>query len=186
MVEMTLTKVQKEILTILKNVPGTQVVNPAYRASYLEKDGERIKIINSPNFDVIEPYLKSVEAKGHYRYIFDPEAEITDEWPARKREIKNERREAEKAVEQAQVKAEADKAAAWFEATGPYTVEFPSENYFSGSGDILFNGEFVSSFRGVYSSSDGRTFEAMLKRPQNLEQFSRIKEMLRRANGVEK
>lgn len=179
---MALTKAQKEILTILKDLPNTQVVNPSYRAAYLEKGGERIRTLNSTIFDAIEPYLKSLETKGWHCYIFDPEAEISDEWPARKREIENGRRQAEKAVKQAQVKAEADKAAAWFECDGPYTVEFPLTDYFSGSGDILFNGELVTSFRGGYSSSDDQVFEAMLKRPQNLEHFSRIKEMLRRAN----
>lgn len=181
---MTLTKVQREILTILKNVPNTQIVNPTYRAAYLEKDGERIKTVTYPNFNAIEPYLKPIERIRNYRYIFDPEAEISDEWPARKREIWNQRREAQKAIEQAQVKAEADKASAWFECDGPYTVDFPSTDHFLGSGDILFNGEFVSSFRRVYSSSDDQTFESMLKRPQNVEHFSRIKEMLRRANRV--
>lgn len=182
---MILTKTQREILTILKNLPNTQIVNPAYRAAYLEKDGERVKTLNSTIFDAIEPYLKTINTTNYHRFIFNPDAEITDEWPAKKREMERQRREAEQAVKRAQVKTEADKAAAWFECDRPYTVDFPSEDYFSGSGDILFNGEFVSSFRGVYSSSDDRTFESMLKRPQNLEHFSRIKEMLRRANREE-
>ena len=178
---MALTKAQIEILTILKDTPNTQIINPTYRAAYLTKDGERIKTITYPSFIAIKPYLKTVDGRGCDRFVFDPEAEISDDWPARKREIENKRREAEQAVRLAAVKTKADEATAWFECVGPYMVNFEGD-YFTGSGSILFNGEFVASIRLVYSSSKDQTFEDMLKRPGNIEHLSRIKEMLRRAN----
>lgn len=180
---MSLTKVQKEILTILRDVPNTQIINPSYRAAYLEKDGTRIKTVTYPNFNAIEPYLKPTENERirNYRFIFDPAAEISNEWPAKKREIENQRREAEKAVKQASVKAEADKAAAWFECDGPYTVDFSGE-HFTGSGTIYAGDEFIANIRLIYQSSSDQTFEAMMKRPENLQHFLNIAEMLRRAN----
>lgn len=181
---MTITKAQREILTILRDIPNTQIVNLSYRAAYLEKDSVRIKTVNYPNFNAIYDYLKKLDGRGSDVYIFNPEAEISDEWPARKRAIENQQREAQKAIKQAQARAEADKAAAWFDLTGPYTVDF-SGDYFTGSGSIYCNGEFITSFRLMHSSTGDKTFEAMMKRDENLQHFLNIAEMLRRANRGE-
>lgn len=181
---MTLTKAQREILIILRDIPNTKIVNPTYRGAYLAKDGERIRAVNSTIFDAIDPYLKLVGGSVPRCFIFDPEAEISDEWPARKRELERQRSEAAKAERQAAAKVEADKAAAWFEATGPYTVDFEGE-HFTGSGVIRFNGEFIAKIGTIYSSTRDQTFEAMMKRDENLQHFLNIAEMLRRANREE-
>lgn len=177
---MALTKAQREILMILDQFPTAEVVEPAYRTAYLEKDGGRVKTIPFNSFNAILPYLKAKDQRGSPRYRLDPEAEITDDWPAKKRERERLGSEAKKQARLAQAATEAQKLTAWFDLTGPYSVDF-SGDYFSGGGSILCNGEFVTSF-SAYVSSGSTTFEAMINKPLNLTHYERIREMLRLAN----
>lgn len=176
-----LTKTQKEILTILRDIPNTEIVNPTYRAAYLERDGGRVKTINSTNFYAINPYLKIKETSGGraYRYIFDPEATITDDWPVVKRERNQQAREAKQQAERERKDAEIQKALDYLNVSpGPYSVEISDDFTIY----IILVDEIVTHSRIAVSSSAFRTFEDYLSDERNVTHFSRLREFINRAN----
>lgn len=76
---MSLTKAQREILKILKEVPGTAIVDSSYRAPKLLKDGQPIRTVNNSIFHAIRPWLQ-VDKDRRYFYTFREDAEISDAW----------------------------------------------------------------------------------------------------------
>lgn len=174
-----LTKAQREILIILRDIPNTEIVNPSYRAAYLEKDGGRVKTITEPNFEAIQPWLNSKDSTGYYRFIFDPAAEISDDWPARKLAKDRQEREARRQAEQARKEAEIQKALDYLNISpGTYSVEI--NNGFTVY--IMLGEKMIAHSRVAVSSSDFKTFEDYLSDERNIAHFSQVRDFINRAN----
>lgn len=190
---MTITKAQKETLELMHDT-GAFIRKhrfssgfTLYRKSQYDDYGAKIKVIKYEWMRDLKPFFVQTYDKLYNNeevYTFRPDAEITDAWLTAENQKRIQASVDKRATEKAAILGEQQKATAWFELTGPYTVDF-SGDYFTGSGSIYCNGEFITSFGLIYSASGDRTFEAMMKRDKNLQHFLNIAEMLRRANREE-
>lgn len=197
---MTITKAQKETLELMRDTGAfirkwsmsTKYVlyrpsTGSGRSKSQDNDyGDKIKVIKYEWMRDLKPFFIQTYDRRYSNevYTFRPDAEISDAWLTAENQKRIQASIDKREVEKAAILAEQQKATAWFELTGPYTVDF-SGDHFGGSGSIYCNGEFITSFGLMHSSSGDQTFEAMMKRDKNLQHFLNIAEMLRRANRGE-
>lgn len=181
-----LTKAQKELLLILKEKPNYRIQNPSWAAPRLVDGGfQKIKIVNTPLFESIRPWLKLDDKKSNlsngYVFGFDLEAEITPDWPAKRIERDRQQCEVKEEAKQLAIEAESEKASAWFESIGgTYTVVIQGQWPFNGN--IMLGDECIAEIKPRrYSSQDG-SFDDIMTYPENVEYFGRVKKLIQLAN----
>lgn len=178
-----LTKAEKALLQQLKDNPAWYISQRwAGYDYYLRDSNEYLQKVKSDWMNHLAPFfLKTQNESLHIdKYSLRPDAEISDTWLKSERERERQAQADKRAAKKAAIKAEQDKATAWFECDGPYTVDFSGE-YFSGGGGILADGEHLMSF-SAWVSSRATTFEEMMNEPRNAAHFEQIKRMVSRAN----
>ncbi len=83
MAEKKLTKVQKEILTTLRDVPGAEIRDAPYSVTRLHAEGRASKGMRYETFRFIRIWLKEApkpNGYGQYVYTLKPDTEISDAW----------------------------------------------------------------------------------------------------------
>lgn len=184
---MSLTKAQKETLTLMRDKNLT-ISHWIHDTSYtLHGNGKgTIKHIRFDWILKLKPFFLKTYDTGYHtdRYTFNPATEISDAWlqaeTARLAQAKVDEADAKQAEKERLNRLASD----FFNDgnPGPYQVSFDGRWPFGGS--ILFNGDAIAQISAAHYSTSDKTFEDMIRRPENAPHFEAIKAMLRAANGA--